>query len=133
MNSIANQFNSSWQVTRDYSTRGNNSQSQTAGQTSFQDLLQQTQNAYALDSETIRFSKHASQRLSQRNISLSNGQMERLSSGIEQARQKNINDSLVMVDNMAFIVNVKSNTVVTALGQDESNKVFTNIDGAVIS
>ena len=36
-----------------------------------------------------------------------------------------------MVDNLAFIVNVKNNTVVTALG-DSSDSVFTNIDGAVI-
>jgi hypothetical protein len=36
-----------------------------------------------------------------------------------------------MVDDLAFIVNIKSNTVVTALG-DSSDSVFTNIDGAVI-
>ena len=37
------------------------------------------------------------------------------------------------MDNLAFIVNVKNNTVITAMDQNEtSNQVFTNIDGAVI-
>ena len=57
--------------------------------------------------------------------------MERLESGTTKAREKGIQESLVMVDNLAFIVNVKYNTVVTALG-DSSDSVFTNIDGAVI-
>lgn len=42
--------------------------------------------------------------------------MERLESGTTKAREKGIQESLVMVDNLAFIVNVKNNTVVTALG-----------------
>ena len=37
-----------------------------------------------------------------------------------------------MMDNLAFIVNIKNNTVVTALEQGEDGNVFTNIDGAVI-
>ena len=57
--------------------------------------------------------------------------MERLESVTPKEREKGIRESLVMVDNMAFIVNVKNNTVVTALG-DSSDSVFTNIDGAVI-
>lgn len=133
MNSIANQFNPAWQVTTDYQAPQVKPQKEEQQTNSFQALLKEKQTAQELEDANIHFSKHASQRLSQRNISLTNGQIERLSSGIEQARGKNINDSLVMVDDMAFIVNVKSNTVVTALGQDEQNKIFTNIDGAVIS
>lgn len=37
-----------------------------------------------------------------------------------------------MVDDLAFIVNVKNNTVITAVG-DSTDSIFTNIDGAVIS
>jgi flagellar operon protein len=38
-----------------------------------------------------------------------------------------------MMDNLAFIVNVSNNTVITALDQgSEASHVFTNIDGAVI-
>ena len=81
---------------------------------------------------TLRFSKHANARLASRNISLSNEQISRLSEGTDRARQKGINESLIVVDELAFIVNVKNNTVVTAVG-DSEDKIFTNIDGAVIS
>ena len=47
------------------------------------------------------------------------------------ARAKGVKESLVCVDDLAFIVNVTNNTVVTAMNQ-EDEKVFTNIDGAVI-
>ena len=57
----------------------------------------------------------------------------RLQKGIAAADSKGVNDSLVLVDDIAFIVNVPSKTVVTAMDQAETNSnVFTNIDGAVI-
>lgn len=82
----------------------------------------------------VRFSKHAANRLSDRNIELSPNQLNRLNSGTRQALQKGINESLVLVDDMAFIVNIKNNTVVTAMDKNSSEEnVFTNIDGAVIA
>ena len=81
----------------------------------------------------VTFSKHANERLESRNINLSEEQISRLNKGIMQAKEKSINESLVMMDNIAFIVNVKNNTVITAIGQEEKDSnVFTNIDGAVI-
>lgn len=85
----------------------------------------------AVQEEQLTFSKHANLRLQSRNIDLSKAQIERLNDGVRIAKEKGINDSLVMMDDMAFIVNVPNNTVVTALG-DSDNKVITNIDGAVI-
>ena len=90
---------------------------------SFQDVLN------AKVEQEVKFSKHANQRLENRNIELSEDQLERLNQGVGQARTKQIQESLVMMDNLAFIVN---NTVVTAMEQGESGQVFTNIDGAVI-
>ncbi len=82
----------------------------------------------------LRFSKHAINRLQNRNISLSDEQMERLVNGKNEAGEKGIKDSLILVDQLAFIVNVPNNTVVTAMDQTENkNNVFTNIDGAVIA
>ena len=53
--------------------------------------------------------------------------------GVQLADEKGIKDSLVMVDSLAFIVNVPNQTVVTAMDQTESEEnIFTNIDGAVI-
>ena len=80
----------------------------------------------------LTFSKHANERLINRNISLSDEQMERLNEAAALADSKGIKESLVMVDDLAFIVNVKNSTVVTALGGSD-NKVITNIDGAVIA
>ncbi len=80
----------------------------------------------------LRFSKHAGERLADREIDISNEQMARLKNGVKEAGSKGINESLIMVDNLAFIVNVKNNMVVTAVKGDES-RVFSNIDGAVIA
>lgn len=79
----------------------------------------------------LKFSKHANERLASRNIDLTDEQYRRLEDGARKAYEKGIKESLVMVDNLAFIVNVKSSTVITAVNEGEE-KVFTNIDGAVI-
>ena len=81
----------------------------------------------------LKFSKHASNRLSMRNIELSDEQVNRLQDGMQKANAKGIKDSLMIMDKLAFIVNVPSSTVVTAMDQNEtSDNIFTNIDGAVI-
>ena len=99
----------------------------TAAGMSFQEILNQKTGA------EVKFSKHASNRLADRNISLSGEQMQRLNEGTRKAQAKGIQESLVLVDEIAFIVNVPNNTVITAMDQEETNaNVFTNIDGAVI-
>ncbi len=99
------------------------------GQVSFRDVLKTKTD----EDESLKFSKHASTRLEQRGIHLTEKQMERLNDGRRQAEQKGIKDSLVIVDELAFIVNVPNNTVVTALDSTQTDtNVFTNIDGAVI-
>ena len=82
--------------------------------------------------QPIVFSKHASLRLNSRNINLSGEQIARVQDGLTQARQKGINDSLVVVDDIRLVVNVKSKTVITAMQSEADNNIFTNIDGAVI-
>lgn len=96
---------------------------------SFQDIFQSTKEQTV---DSLKFSKHANERLATRNINLSAEQMERLENGTTKAREKGIRESLVMVDDLAFIVNVKNNTVITAVG-DTADSIFTNIDGAVVS
>lgn len=96
---------------------------------SFQDIFQSTKEQTV---DSLKFSKHANERLATRNINLSAEQMERLENGTTKAREKGIRESLVMVDDMAFIVNVSNNTVITAVGSS-ADSIFTNIDGAVIS
>lgn len=99
---------------------------------SFQDVLKQTTQKEQITE--LKFSKHAAGRLIDRNIQLSATQMERLEEGTRNAGQKGIKDSLVIVDELAFIVNVPNQTVITALDQTEAKgNIFTNIDGAVIA
>ncbi|WP_029232090.1 TIGR02530 family flagellar biosynthesis protein [Butyrivibrio sp. VCB2006] len=84
--------------------------------------------------ENLKFSKHAANRLNDRSIELTQDQMLRLNQGAKEASEKGIKDSLILIDQLAFIVNVPNNTVVTAMDQTETkNNVFTNIDGAVIA
>lgn len=97
---------------------------------SFAELLQKNQQK-VMEHEELRFSKHANERLASRQIDLSKDQVRRLEEGTNKARAKGIQESLVMVDDLAFIVNVKNNTVITAV-KDTEDAVFTNIDGAVI-
>ena len=100
---------------------------------SFRDVLNRTTETEQQVAE-LKFSKHAAGRLIDRNIELSEAQMERLQEGARNAGQKGIKDSLVIVDELAFIVNVPNKTVVTALDQTEARgNIFTNIDGAVIA
>ena len=79
----------------------------------------------------LQFSKHANSRLNSRDIALSDAQLQRVEGGVMTARAKGINDSLVLVDEVALVVNTLSKTVITVMERG-SDSVFTNIDGAVI-
>lgn len=106
-----------------------NTNSNTTTTNSFQDIL----NNEIDSSSKLQFSKHASMRLSARNVNLSDEQILRVEEGVKKANSKGINDSLVLVDDIALVVNVKNRVVITAMNQENSNEnVFTNIDGAVI-
>lgn len=82
----------------------------------------------------IKFSAHTVERLRERGITLSGDELERLSGAVNRAEEKGAIDSLVCVDNMAFIVSIKNRTVVTAMtGESVKDHVFTNIDSTVIA
>lgn len=126
MNNIVNQFSSIEQLTDQYLNR-NKSKSSSNDGLSFEEVLKQKQQT------GLKFSKHAVSRLDQRNINLSADQNARLEKGVSEAENKGVNESLVLVDDLAFIVNIPNRTVVTAMDQTETrSNVFTNIDGAVI-
>ena len=131
MNKITNQFASIEQVTDRYLNRKSTETAAQENSVSFEDILRQKQTT--AESQELRFSKHAQGRLNDRHINLSDEQKERLESGVLKASEKGIRESLVILDSLAFIVNVPSKTVVTAMDQSESeSNIFTNIDGAVI-
>lgn len=100
-------------------------------------------NAYAVTPTTaeqleimsgVNFSRHAVERINQRNIDvITGGKLQRLSKGVELAESKGSDDALVIVDKTAFVVSVRSNKVITAVDADDmQGNVFTNIDSTVI-
>jgi len=84
-----------------------------------------------INNRQLQFSKHAAERLSERQIELTRDQLNRVEDGLTRARGKGINDSLVLVDDVALVVNVRNNIVITAMSRQIEN-TFTNIDGAVV-
>ena len=83
--------------------------------------------------QPLKFSAHASQRLQDRNIKLSQEMMGRVNEALDKAEAKGIEDTLVLTPDAALIVSVKNRTVITALDRSAmTGNVFSNIDGAVI-
>ncbi|MEB3101159.1 TIGR02530 family flagellar biosynthesis protein [Ferviditalea candida] len=81
----------------------------------------------------VRLSQHAELRLRQRGITLGSEQLAKIDSAIDKAAAKGAKESLILLQDMAFIVNVKNRTVVTAMdGVSMKDNVFTQIDSAVI-
>jgi flagellar operon protein len=82
----------------------------------------------------VRFSNHALKRLQSREINLNSDNVNRLSDAIDKAEKRGGKSSLVMVDDLAFIVNVHNRTVVTALDTNQRGEgVFTQIDSVVFA
>lgn len=82
----------------------------------------------------LKFSKHAQERLDSRQIRLNDTDMVSLQRAVSRAEEKGAKDSLVLLRDLAFIVSVKSRTVVTAVdGEHLKENVFTNIDSAVVA
>lgn len=82
----------------------------------------------------IKFSAHAQSRLTSRELVLTAEDIIKLESSIEKARQKGANESLILINDNAFIVSVKNQTVVTVFNKQQmENNVITNIDSAVLT
>ena len=82
----------------------------------------------------MKISKHAAMRLEARNISLDALRLEKLRTAVDRAQAKGVKDSLVVMEDVALLVNIPNRTVITAVKQSElKENVFTNIDGAVFT
>ncbi len=93
---------------------------------SFADTLAQAQG--------VRFSNHAQKRLETRNITLSDDGLARLTQAVDKAATKGGRESLVMMDDLTFLVNVKDRLVITAIDpQSRGEGVFTQIDSVVFA
>ena len=96
---------------------------------SFEEILKRTQDF----SRDIKFSKHALDRMDNRNIQLNSNEMNRLKTGFDKAEEKGVNDALILMEDKAFIASIKNKTIITTVSREQlKDSVFTNIDGAVI-
>lgn len=81
----------------------------------------------------VTFSAHAQARLEERNIQLGAPEMEQLTDAVDKVQQKGSRESLVLMKDLALVVNVRNRNVITALdGPNMREKVFTNIDSTII-
>lgn len=96
---------------------------------SFKHLLDKT----LQETSELKLSAHALRRLDQRNLKLSQKDMEQLKQAVDKAEAKGARESLLLYKDMAFVASIRNRTIITAVGQkDAKENVFTNIDSAVI-
>ncbi len=94
----------------------------------FKDIL----NKNIANNSAVKFSKHAQNRLVSRDIRVSDQDLDQLANGVQKAKEKGAKDSLIMVNNVAYVVSVTNKTVITAVDNGSMDeKIFTNIDSAL--
>jgi flagellar operon protein len=82
----------------------------------------------------LRFSNHAQKRLDDRAISMPADGIQRLTQAVEKAKARGGKESLILMDDLAFIVNVKDRVVVTTMDAKQRGEgVFTQIDSVVFA
>ena len=106
-------------------------QQRTAGG-GFGAMLQQELAKSGQASQGVAFSKHAISRAQERGLEVTPDLMDQLAGSVIRAQAKGATNILAMDTEKAFIINVPSAKVITAITQEEMKEnVFTNIDGAV--
>jgi flagellar operon protein len=99
----------------------------TAGGPSFADTLRGA-------AQGVQFSNHAQKRIDRRDLDLDPARLNRLNSAINRAAEKGARNSVVMLDDLAVVVDIRDRKVVTAINAESGKeRVFTNIDSVVIA
>lgn len=84
-------------------------------------------------SSELQISKHAEKRLASRDVQMGDIEKAQLKEAVGALEKKGAKDSLVLMGESAFIVNVPTKTVVTALPKDQmKEQIFTNIDSTML-
>ncbi len=107
-------------------------QGQDVNPNEFQNLLQEQVGA-PQGEKPIQLSVHAAKRLKERNLEMDNGEFFKLRNAFKKLQEKGGQDSLVITEKAAYIVDVANNKVVTAIDKDNiADNVFTKIDSTVL-
>ena len=81
----------------------------------------------------LKISKHATERLTERNISISEGEWQQITEKVFEAKGKGVKQPLVLLDQAALVISARNATVITALDRTEAKQqLFTNIDGTIV-
>ena len=81
----------------------------------------------------LTLTKHAEERMVERNIIMNESKWQSIATQVEKAKAKGITDSLVLTDEAALVVSAKNQTVITMMNRQEATeKIFTNINGTII-
>jgi flagellar operon protein len=81
----------------------------------------------------IKFSKHAAQRLEERNITLTMDDLRKIEDTVARASQKGLKESLFVMQGVSMVVNIENKTVVTAMTNSDTKDGFvTNIDSVAL-
>ena len=81
----------------------------------------------------VNLSVHAARRLKERGMEMDSGEFLKIKNAMEMLRNKGGQDSLIITGKGAYIVDVASNKIVTAMDKDSMNQyVFTKIDSTMI-
>lgn len=114
------------------SPRGHPQTGGTAQGEAWSDFASQLKRA-RLEAIGPKISSHAWQRIEQRGISMTEADQYRLGEAMKTLAAKGAHDALLMRADAAFVVNVPSRTVITAIDRDEmQQRVFTQIDSAML-
>ena len=81
----------------------------------------------------LKISGHAAKRLKERNLEMDPLEFLKLKEAVSQLRKKGGNDSLVITGKAAYIIDIKNQTIVTAMDKENmENNVFTKIDSTMV-
>jgi flagellar operon protein len=82
--------------------------------------------------QPLQISNHASKRMMERNIQLDNQTLDKISSGLYEAKSKGASESLILYDDVIMIASATNNTIITAMDKNNiDSNVITNIDSAI--
>lgn len=96
-----------------------------AGPSEFKKVLEQEQG--------VSLSQHAETRIRSREIPWDDALKTRVEGGLNRLEEKGSREALILAGDVAFIANVRSRTIVTAMDRSQlKERIFTNIDSAVM-
>ncbi len=81
----------------------------------------------------INLSSHAAKRLKERNIEVNGDEFIKLKEAMVKLKEKGGKESLIITSTGAYIVDVKNNTIVTAIDKENlKENIFTKIDSTIL-